>query len=164
MSGEPSPRFIIPSKTRIKSSGKVSKCTNALYVQHKLASERNGHRTPENSPEVDKNYGLFHERYLFKVRNIYDIKEIQWYTYLFSYLLINPKDNRVVIVESLISPVTLRNSLAEALFQHLNVGSIIRLRKELILLIGLTHSIHAKSVTLYFCYWTSVSFGSGHWV
>ena len=162
MSGEPSPRFIIPSKTRIKSSGKVSNCTNTLYVQHKLVSERNGYRAPENSPEVDKNFGLFHERYLFKVRNIYDIKEIQWYAYLFSYLLINPKDSRVVIVESLISPVTLRNSLAEALFQHLNVWSIIQLRKELILLIGVICSVHAKSPTLYFCHWTSVSFGSGH--
>ena len=44
---------------------------------------------------------------------------------MFSHLLLNPKDSRVVIVESLISPVTLRNSLAQALFQHLNVCGVI---------------------------------------
>ena len=84
-------------------------------------SKRNGHRAPENSQEVDKNYVLFHEGHLFKVRKIITTSRKSNRMHIFSYLLINPKDSRVVIVESLLSPITLRNSLAEALFQHLNV-------------------------------------------
>lgn len=43
MSGEPAPRFIIASKTRIKSSGKVSKCTSMVYsITTPTASKCNG--------------------------------------------------------------------------------------------------------------------------
>ena len=43
MSGEPAPRFIIASKTRIKSSGKVSKCASVVYsITTPTASKCNG--------------------------------------------------------------------------------------------------------------------------
>ena len=36
--------------------------------------------------------------------------------------MVNPRDHRVVVVESLLSPTHFRNTLARVLFNHLNVG------------------------------------------
>lgn len=49
-----------------------------------------------------------------------------------NYLLLNPKDSRVIIVESLLSPITRRNSLAEALFKHLNVSHVVFMPSHLL--------------------------------
>lgn len=54
MSGEPAPRFIIPSKTRLKSSGKVSTLILCVVcVKIFTACECNGQRAVEKPSEVD---------------------------------------------------------------------------------------------------------------
>jgi len=54
MSGEPAPRFIIASKTRLKSSGKVSKRVSVEYiVTIPTASKCNGQGALEDPSEVD---------------------------------------------------------------------------------------------------------------
>lgn len=53
-------------------------------------------------------------------------------------LMVNPRDHRVVVVESLLCPTHFRNTLARVLFNHLNVSP---------LLAGLTdHSLNAAVV------------------
>ncbi|EDV21739.1 uncharacterized protein TRIADDRAFT_59766 [Trichoplax adhaerens] len=41
----------------------------------------------------------------------------------FKYLLVNPKDRRMVIVESVLCPNTFKNSLAKVIFQHFEIQS-----------------------------------------
>lgn len=54
MSGEPAPRFIIPSKTQLKSSGKVSLLILCvLHIKMSTACECNGQRAVEKPAEVD---------------------------------------------------------------------------------------------------------------
>ena len=40
------------------------------------------------------------------------------------YLMVNPKDHRVVVVESLLCPHNFRNTLAKVLFNHFNVSML----------------------------------------
>lgn len=86
-------------------------------------------------------------------------------TIICSYLLLNPKDSRVIIVESLLSPITCRNSLAEALFKHLNVCTVTRYKEGIYFyetLLGLACCLHAKSSTLYIYHRTPISSSSGY--
>lgn len=43
------------------------------------------------------------------------------FIFVFRYLVVNPKDRRVVIVESVLCPILFRNTLAEVLFLHFEV-------------------------------------------
>lgn len=84
---------------------------------------------------------------------------------IFSYLLMNPKDTRVIIVESLLTPNALKNSLAEVLFQHLNVWSIIWSVRTGIYAkppAGLPCHLHAKPPPLHIYHRMSVNAGSGY--
>ncbi|XP_065920591.1 actin-related protein 10-like [Dysidea avara] len=100
MSGEPAPRFIIRSKTRLKLSGKT---VNVL----------------------DKEL-LWSPQKLAKVMTSF-MKDI-----FLNYLLTNPKDSRVIIVESLVNPMAIRNALAHALFKQLNVSYVVFMPSHLL--------------------------------
>ena len=62
----------------------------------------------------------------------YDAKEEELFEMLkdflhmiyFKYLLVNPKERRVVVCESLLCPVKFRNTLARVLFKHFEVVSV----------------------------------------
>ena len=43
----------------------------------------------------------------------------------FSHLLVNPKERRVVVVESVFCPTTFRDTLAKVLFDHYEVPSVL---------------------------------------
>ncbi|KAG8194281.1 hypothetical protein JTE90_004513 [Oedothorax gibbosus] len=43
----------------------------------------------------------------------------------FKYLAVNPKDRRVVVVESVLCPTVFRNTLAEVLFNHFEIPSLV---------------------------------------
>lgn len=47
------------------------------------------------------------------------------YRLYFKYLLVNPKDRRVVITESIFSPTVFRETLAKVLFMHYEVSSVL---------------------------------------
>lgn len=66
-------------------------------------------------------------------RNIFDYKDEQHFydtvvrfieEIFFKYVLVSPKDRRVVIVESVFCPTLVRETLARALFRHFEVASI----------------------------------------
>ena len=45
----------------------------------------------------------------------------EWFPSQHRYMMVNPKDYRVVVVESLFAPLHFRNTLAKVLFHHFNV-------------------------------------------
>lgn len=72
--------------------------------------------------------------FVFQTVNIYDINDDEdLYSALkefirilyFRFLAVNPKDRRVVIVESVFCPTHFRNQLAKVLFLHYDVKNII---------------------------------------
>ena len=44
--------------------------------------------------------------------------------FIFRHLLVNPKERRIVIVESILTPSTFRNTLAKVLFTHYEVSRL----------------------------------------
>ncbi|KAF8786801.1 actin-related protein 10-like [Argiope bruennichi] len=55
----------------------------------------------------------------------------------FKYLAVNPKDRRVVIVESVLCPTVFRNTLAEVLFMHFEIPSLVYVPSHLMALFTL---------------------------
>lgn len=55
----------------------------------------------------------------------------------FRHLLVNPKDRRVVVVESLLCPTKLRNTLAKVLFRHYEVLCVVFVPSHLVSLMTL---------------------------
>jgi len=55
----------------------------------------------------------------------------------FKYLVVNPKDRRVVIVESVLCPILFRNTLAEVLFMHFEIPSLVYVPSHLMALFTL---------------------------
>ncbi|XP_054716321.1 actin-related protein 10-like [Uloborus diversus] len=55
----------------------------------------------------------------------------------FKYLVVNPKDRRVVIVESVLCPTLFRNTLAEVLFNHFEIPSLVYVPSHLMALFTL---------------------------
>ncbi|GFR07102.1 actin-related protein 10, partial [Trichonephila clavata] len=55
----------------------------------------------------------------------------------FKYLAVNPKDRRVVIVESVLCPTLFRNTLAEVLFMHFEIPSLVYVPSHLMALFTL---------------------------
>ncbi|KFM62418.1 Actin-related protein 10, partial [Stegodyphus mimosarum] len=55
----------------------------------------------------------------------------------FKYLAVNPKDRRAVIVESVLCPTLFRNTLAEVLFMHFEIPSLIYVPSHLMALFTL---------------------------
>ena len=55
---------------------------------------------------------------------LFDILREFLHSIYFKYLLVNPKERRVVISESLLAPVKFRNTLAKILFQYFDVVSV----------------------------------------
>ena len=47
----------------------------------------------------------------------------EWFT--FRHLLVNPKERRIVIVESILTPSKFRNTLAKVLFTHYEVSTLV---------------------------------------
>lgn len=47
------------------------------------------------------------------------------YTLYFRYLSVNPKDRRVVVVESVLCPTLFRNTVAQVLFEHFEVPGVV---------------------------------------
>ena len=64
-------------------------------------------RTSTSSQTTDENYENLQNKIVQFVHKLY-----------FEHLLVNPKDRRVVLVESLLGDVRLRDILVEILFQH----------------------------------------------
>ncbi|XP_055597009.1 actin-related protein 10 [Uranotaenia lowii] len=93
--GEPHPRSIIPSE----------------LLDHKAKSTG---RTVANKKLFD--YGSATE--------LYDQLVEFLKTLFFKYVLVSPKERKVVIVESVLCPTIIRDNLAKALFCHFDVSSI----------------------------------------
>lgn len=55
----------------------------------------------------------------------------------FKYLVVNPKDRRVVIVESVLCPILFRNTLAEVFFMHFEIPSLVYVPSHLMALFTL---------------------------
>ncbi|XP_062502717.1 actin-related protein 10-like isoform X2 [Corticium candelabrum] len=73
----------------------------------------------------------------YSTDELYDVL-IDFFKHIyFKLLLVNPRDRRVVVVESLFSPIQFRKTLAKALFQHYNVPSIMFLPSHLSALLSL---------------------------
>ncbi|BET01405.1 Hypothetical protein NTJ_14221 [Nesidiocoris tenuis] len=81
-----------------------------------------------------------------KVRRIYDYENEQdLYSLLvafihklyFKHVLVSPKDRNVVIVESLLCPTFIRDTLASVLFRHYEVSSILFVPSQLVALYAL---------------------------
>ncbi|XP_059145787.1 actin-related protein 10-like [Physella acuta] len=56
---------------------------------------------------------------------LYELLKELLYTLIFRYLLVTPKDRRVVVVESLLCTSDFRDTLAKVLFKHYEVGSVL---------------------------------------
>merc|ERR1719376_844755 len=56
---------------------------------------------------------------------LYENLKTLLYTLIFRHLLVTPKDRRVVVVESFLCPSEFRETLAEVLFKHYEVGSVL---------------------------------------
>ncbi len=56
---------------------------------------------------------------------LYEILREFLHTIYFKYLLVNPKERKVVICESVLCPVKFRNTLAKVLFGYFNVVSVL---------------------------------------
>lgn len=93
---EVSPRHIIPSSVKRNINGKVSVETVAPHDVNNISSEHL--------------YGVLRDFLQF----IY-----------FRYLLVNPKERRVVICESVLWPTKFRETLAKVLFHHFEVPSVL---------------------------------------
>ena len=52
----------------------------------------------------------------------------------FKWLLVNPKDRRVVVVENILGPTTLKETLARVLFRHYEVSSVLFVPSHLVCL------------------------------
>ncbi|KAF4520273.1 hypothetical protein B566_EDAN010741 [Ephemera danica] len=95
--GEASPRCVIPSEVKCKTTGTVKKVfdyANAEELYHTLVE-------------------FIHTLY-------------------FKYLLVTPKDRKVVIVESLLCPTIERETLAQVLFLHYDVATILTVPSHLV--------------------------------
>jgi len=55
----------------------------------------------------------------------------------FKWLLVNPKDRRVVVVENILGPTTLKETLARVLFRHYEVSSVLFVPSHLVCLFSL---------------------------
>ena len=55
----------------------------------------------------------------------------------FKWLLVNPKDRRVVIVENVLGPTMFRETLAKVLFRHYEVSSVLFVPSHLVCLFSL---------------------------
>ena len=55
----------------------------------------------------------------------------------FKWLLVNPKDRRVVVVENILGPTLFRETLAKVLFRHYEVSSVLFAPSHLVCLLGL---------------------------
>lgn len=87
-----------------------------------------------------------HPRYIIRSvvddakRNIFDYKDEQHFydtmvsfieEIFFKYVLVSPKDRRVVIVESVLCPTLVRDTLARVLFRHFEVASVFYISSHL---------------------------------
>lgn len=75
-----------------------------------------------------------------QVRNIFDCQDEQLLydtmvsfieQVFFKYVLVSPKDRRVVIIESVLCPTLVRETLAKVLFRHFEVASVFFLSSHL---------------------------------
>ncbi|XP_035206210.1 actin-related protein 10-like isoform X2 [Stegodyphus dumicola] len=73
----------------------------------------------------------------------------------FKYLAVNPKDRRAVIVESVLCPTLFRNTLAEVLFMHFEIPSLIYVPSHLMALftVGISSALvmdvgYSETITL----------------
>lgn len=77
------------------------------------------------------------------------------YVLIFRHLLVTPKDRRVVVVESLLCPSDFRETLAQVLFKHYEVGSVLFAPSHLVALLTLGTNVglvvdvgHAETVVV----------------
>ncbi|XP_006621650.1 actin-related protein 10 isoform X1 [Apis dorsata] len=75
-----------------------------------------------------------------ELRRIYDYKNTEdlyqllvefLHALFFRHVVLSPKDARIVILESLLSPTQFRNTLAKVLFRHFEIGSLMLLPTHL---------------------------------
>ncbi|KAG1701318.1 Actin-related protein 10 [Nymphon striatum] len=57
--------------------------------------------------------------------DLYEFLKSFMHIIFYKHLLVNPKDRRIVIVESMLSPTTFRETVAKVLFKHLEVSSVL---------------------------------------
>ena len=125
MSGEAAPRHIIRSQVMMKPYGEVS------------ASQQCNVYVPPPFQVMDvwnPKYVNKEELYLILCRFLSDVY-LTWVTELFlqskflsallnfyRHLMVNPRDHRVVVIESILCPSNFRNTLARALFVNFSVN------------------------------------------
>ena len=76
-------------------------------------------RTSSESDEQDSLYSLFKDFF----HQVY-----------FQYLLVNPKERRVVVCDSMLKPIEIRNLIAKILFKHFEVVSVVFMPSHLLAL------------------------------
>lgn len=54
--------------------------------------------------------------------------------FFFRRILISPKDTKVIIVESLLTPTQLRETLAKVFFSHLQISSLLMIPSHMVAL------------------------------
>lgn len=106
LAGEQVPRHIIRTELN-------------KIVKSKMESIPLLSRTRSESDEKDSLYSLFKDFF----HQVY-----------FQYLLVNPKERRVVICDSMLKPIEIRNLIAKILFKHFEVVSVVYMPSHLLAL------------------------------
>ena len=88
-------------------------------VKSKMESIPLLNRTNSESDEQDSLYSLFKDFF----HQVY-----------FQYLLVNPKERRVIICDSMLKPIEVRNLIAKILFKHFEVVSVVFMPSHLLAL------------------------------
>ena len=70
----------------------------------------------------------------------------------FKWLLVNPKDRRVVIVENLLGSASFKDTLAQVLFKHYEVSSVLFVPSHLVALftLGVGTGVAQAKIEIYF--------------
>lgn len=75
-----------------------------------------------------------------EIRRIYDYNDAEdlyellvefFHALFFRHVVLSPKDSRIVVVESLLSPTLFRDTMAKVLFRHFEIGSLLLLPTHL---------------------------------
>ncbi|XP_037575670.2 actin-related protein 10-like [Dermacentor silvarum] len=90
------------------------------------------------------------------------------YTLYFRHLSVNPKDRRVVVVESVLCPTLFRNTVAQVLFEHFEVPAIVFVPSHLMALytLGINSALvldcgYYESVSLPISFYCALVFSGG---
>ncbi|XP_012284801.1 actin-related protein 10 [Orussus abietinus] len=85
-------------------------------------------RTEVKCPETKEIRQIFHYK---DTQDLYQLLVEFIHQLFFKHVVITPKDIRVVVIESLLSPTQFRDTLAKVMFRHFEIGSLMILPSHL---------------------------------